>query len=368
MRSIRGCNVTRHSNADVYAREIQDEMLIKGSGRYPTELVAANEGVHHSNILTVRSQTLPSSTFPSIASSSETTTLIFTGAADRSIRVSEPLTGKLITMYDHHNGALLSIDFHPSIPTLMLSSSMDGTAKTMDLTYGEVVQDFKDHKKYVVSAKFSPDGQYFVSASYDRTLNIYKSITPTSYEKVHTATFRGPVESLCFMPPSTDNKPHSVVVGAREDNYLTYISLDDSFTTTTYNMNENNDDWVSFTPMFLAPSPSGKHLLVYTDSKSGRLIIFRSHSSLQLKNIYGVMCDGFSQPRAAWDKTGKYVFATSDDWKVWVIEVATGKWVKKLEGHQGVVRGLDYDAQKEWVVSCSFDKSVRIWGVGADVQ
>ena len=70
-----------------------------------------------------------------------------------------------------------------------------------------------------------------------------------SQEAPHQATllrkfnFRGPVEALAF---TADSK--HLVLTARDDNYLHYISLP-GLVDTKFNMNANADDFVSFTVM-----------------------------------------------------------------------------------------------------------------------
>jgi COMPASS component SWD3 len=177
-------------------------------------------------------------------------------------------------------------------------------------------------------------------------------------------TFSGPAESICFVKSGDDyNQEIHLVVGVREDNYLHYICLnkESGFPYKTFNMNENGDDWVSFTAMELSVSPSGNHILCYTDSTSGRIIVFKSHSSEQVVNLYGTQIDSFSQPRACWHSNGHFVFATSDDHKIYVFDVVTGRVMSKLTGHEGVVRDLSFNSGKNILVSCGFDKTVRMW-------
>ena len=104
-------------------------------------------------------------------------------------------------------GALLCIDFHPTQRNLVLCGSMDRTTFILNLfderkeeeeeEDGEkniIVQTFNDHTKcvqlcilvcmhnvfalyltcrYVVRALWSRTGQYFVTASYDKTVCLY---------------------------------------------------------------------------------------------------------------------------------------------------------------------------------------------------
>lgn len=366
----------------------------RGDGVFPNQEFKVLEDVHVNNIISVRSQTLPSELFPGSAENGKPFfKAVITGAADKTVRVSEAESGKLLTILSDFGAAVLSMDFCPSHPTLLVTSSMDGSHQTVDLETQAVVQRWKDHRKYVTRVGFSLDGEYLVSASYDKTCNIYRreagtgdgKMLPTfdgahdssapRYKKVKTITFIGAVESICFLPspPMSQSNPEgkvysTLVVGSRDDNYLNYIDLieEEDFPHLRYNVNSNGDDWVSFTPMDLQPSPTGSHVLCFTDQKSGRMIIFRARSAGQAKNIYGTENDGFSQPRCAWSADGRYIFATSDDFRIWVFEVASGRNVGQLIGHTGIVRDICYDTDLSAVVSCSFDKTVRMWTHGAE--
>jgi len=89
----------------------------------------------------------------------------------------------------------------------------------------------------------SPNGEYFATASYDRTACVYGRQADGSYELRRRFHFAGTVEALAFTPDSA-----SVAFTARNDNYLHYVQLSD-MTPTRYNMNKNGDDFVSFVGM-----------------------------------------------------------------------------------------------------------------------
>ncbi|KAF9917164.1 hypothetical protein BX616_001768 [Lobosporangium transversale] len=316
--------------------------------------------------------------------------------------------GEVFKIWQPHSGVALDIDFHPLFPELMLTSAMDKTVVLTNTVLGEEHQIFKDHAKFVVRAKFAMDGSRIITASHDKTVRIYKAIEEEEtnnrsqekrlprYVLDKTLTFKGAVESLCVLPwpsnsgvSSVDNgicnetRPPTAVVGTRDDNYLHYINLSD-YSVTKYNMNLNNDNWVSFTPMEISASPhnNGGYLLVSTDSPTGRQILFRTGSALQLFNYYGVPTDGFSTPRHVWDRTGKYFYVTGNDHKIYCLQVNNADdgaavatvagtrgtkqsheqaIIRTLEGHTSVVRGLYMDYHRNMLVSCSFDKTVRTW-------
>ncbi len=52
--------------------------------------------------------------------------------------------------------------------------------------------------------------------------------------------------------------------------------------------------------------------------------------------------------------------------QVWVFHVGTCKVVAKLQGHKINVRDLVYDTQSRQLITCSFDKSLKVYGQPAD--
>ncbi|KAJ2960074.1 hypothetical protein NQZ79_g4475 [Umbelopsis isabellina] len=265
------------------------------------------------------------------------------------------------TIKDVHGGNILSVAIHTSGPMKMIATgSGDKSVKFIDASTGEVTPLFRHSQimeNLLFAAFFSPDGLWYASASYDRTLNIYSWNNELGYQLVKKfGPLVGNVEAICFLPDSL-----TLVAGVRDDNYLHYISLKD-FSDTRYNMNSNGDDWVSFTPMWLSVSPNGKYLLVSTDDSNGRVILFGINSSVQLRNFYGAATDMLSSaPRHCWDPSGRYVYiAGGNDCRIRVIEVKTGKVAYQLAGHTAMIRSLAFD-ETVGLASTGFDRTIRLW-------
>ncbi|KAF9354683.1 hypothetical protein BGX26_007492 [Mortierella sp. AD094] len=302
---------------------------------------------------------------------------LITAAADRLTKFTlldgynhgDDQPGQVFKIIQPHEGVPLDIDLHPRHPELMLTSAMDKTMVLTNTITGEQHQHFKDHTKFVVRAKFAKDGDIIVTGSHDKTVNVYKVQPGQNADQLpryvldKTLNFKGSVEGLCVLPMTSSRTAPTVVIGTRDDNYLHYVDLD-NYSTVKYNMNVNKDDWVSFTPMDISVSPhnNGGYLLVSTDSPTGRQILFRTDSALQLFNYYGVPTDGFSTPRHAWDKSGKFFYVTGNDHKIYCFQVGGNQEiVGTLEGHTSVIRGLHMDHYRNMLVSCGFDKTVRVW-------
>ncbi|KAJ3227276.1 hypothetical protein HK099_002640 [Clydaea vesicula] len=318
------------------------EVLVKPNGAFPKKQEKIFDLIHNGNVLCCKIFKVPLATFPDQSSDDipqfSTFKVLVTSGTDKLIKFTNLTSGKLIIFFNHHSGSCLDFDQHPVNLNLILTCGMDGTHHLLDLTTCQVRKSWSDHKKYVTGVKFSLEGNNFATASYDKSVNIYREDGTADYSLVHKLNFGGMVE---------------------RDNCLHQITMGGNYSHSKTNMNENQDDWVSFTPMHLEGAPSGNHILVYTDSQAGMLTLVRKNGG-QVCSFYGTSVDGFSQPRCCFDKSGAYIFATSDD-KIFVYEVFSGTCVYKLSGHKGLIRNIFYDIESGALVSCSFDGTVRLW-------
>ncbi|KAI9320222.1 WD40-repeat-containing domain protein [Dichotomocladium elegans] len=325
-----------------------------GDNQFFSTLVEQHSTLHTSNILAIAVD--------------PHTRRIATSSTNREVKLITKF-GVTEREYRHHQAPVLSIEFHPSEANWMLTASMDGTAVLVDTTRDgdddkAVVQRFKDHRKYVVRAIFSPvDGRYMATASYDRTVNVYEYDQGLGhYRLIHQlGPFIGNVEAICFVENAV------LVVGVRNDNYLHYIHIPESNTAELRhekcNMNANNDDWVSFSPVWLSVSPDGRHVLCSTDQSTGRLILFKKFESTQVCNYYDSPSDNqFATRRHAWHPSGHYFYVSgADDHSIRVIETKTGKVVGTLSGgHTAMIRTISVDEQVG-LVSGGYDHTMCIW-------
>merc|ERR1712137_804260 len=256
----------------------------------------------------------------------------------------------------------LSLDFHPHQPGTLLMGLMDGTVRVMKNVHQDSREDVWQgpvHAKYVVRAKWGPE-DYFATGSYDRTVHLHRMSAEGEYSHVQKWSFGGNVESIEFTPDQI-----ALIVSARGDNYLSYIQLRD-LTISRIDMNATGDDHVSFTAMHVECSPGGDHLLVQTDKD--RIIVMRTHTPIQSKNLYGTVNNEFSQPRATWHPSGKYIFGTSQNNMILAWDVITEQVVERMYGHTAYPRDLCHHPTQELLFSCSYDKSWRAWVPGGDEQ
>ncbi|XP_062518634.1 uncharacterized protein LOC134193812 [Corticium candelabrum] len=267
-----------------------------------------------------------------------------------------PITSQL------HKGGLLGLNFHPDNAKLLLTCGMDRTVNLVDVSSDEIkiLQTFTDHQKYVVRVLWTTSGKFFISSSYDRTVNIYRQESGESlrdaYIFVQKLQFKGAVEAISFFHTSD-----TFVVGVRDDYRLHSYELSGNEVEKRpfVNLNALGDSFVSFTAMDVSLSFDDRYILVSTDKN--RLILYSTATGQQVANFYGAVNDEYSCPRHCWHPSSHYIYATSQDKLIHVWEVSTQKLVASLDAHTGVVRGLTYCRSLKMLLSCGFDGVVNVW-------
>ncbi|KJE94139.1 hypothetical protein CAOG_008825 [Capsaspora owczarzaki ATCC 30864] len=258
---------------------------------------------------------------------------------------------------------------------IALTSSMDRSHQIVDIETGDVLQTFADHTKFVVRVQWSPNGEYFATASYDHHVGLYRRVqkvskpveddddsdaeeepAPFKFERVGHFLFEGYAEALCFSPEGDE-----LCMAARNDCFLHFVELTSgNYERSKMNMNALGDTHVSFTALDVSYSPFGKkYLLVCTDKN--RLILYARETGEQLRHFYGTNNDEWSTPRHCWHPSGQYIFATSQDRCIYIWEMCSQKLVGKLTGHTENIRDLSFNDKHKILVSTGFDKVVRFW-------
>lgn len=262
--------------------------------------------------------------------------------------------------------------------------SMDGSVCVLDGSTGNLLGRNKAHSKYVVSVRWLPtsgdkddgtDGPsastrgstaagcvcYFASGSWDHTVAIY-SVTRAEgalqLEAVRCIPYANQVTALEVLPPGL----HTLVVAVRGSSYLRTVDTQTFKEAARHNMNaQQGDEFVSFCALHLSLSPDGRYLLIATDKP--RVILMDTHSPdgwSQTRNFYDLTVEQYQNPCVAWHRGGFYVFAAAAAGWVYVYHVGTTRCVAKIKAHDKNIRGLAYDPAANRLVTCSFDRTIKV--------
>jgi WD40 repeat protein len=288
-----------------------------------------------------------------------------------------------------------------------------------------------DHKKFVVVGRWSTDGRHYATGSHDGSVNVYAAATAAAtagadnakansgvvWQRVARFDFTGPVigdgSNDVYVEALEWLDERNFIVSLREDNYLHVLTLQDNADaaaadaasasasasgveldavlsrglkeTHRVNVNETGDDHVSFTILDMKLSPNGLGLLCATD-RHRVILLARPHTTprdadgassssatvsrgVHVRNFYSlIVADGYSTPRLAWSPCGRWAYVTSQDRAVVVLEVPSGRSVHRITGHQVNVRDVATHPVTGQLLTCSFDKSCRVWNPIADKQ
>ena len=101
-------------------------------------------------------------------------TLIVSASDDRTVKVWEAASGKLLNTLSGHEGPVLSCAWSPD-GTRIVSASSDNTVKVWEAASGKLLNTLSGHGDWVRSCAWSPDGTRIVSASDDRTVKVWEA-------------------------------------------------------------------------------------------------------------------------------------------------------------------------------------------------
>jgi len=328
-------------NLEADERKFADKLLERGDNDYITRCSDSLDALHSANVLAV-------------AFTCDTDkSIIATGSTDKTIKIIDYATKQVLHVINDHEAAIIALDWNPKHKNILLSGSMDKSHCVIDAEKGTTLQRFSDHGKYVVAVKWAYDGLTFATASHDHTAAIYRAAAiDAPFTLVERLQFNGNVEALVV------TKSDTMIFAVRDDNYLHFLDLK-TMQKTNFNMNSTLDDHVSFTAMDISVSPDEEFILVTTDRD--RSILYKLGNSTPVRNFWGATNDTYSHPRGCFHPSGKYVYSTSQDNRVYCWEVSNQTIVTKLEGHKATVRDLKPHPTKNMLATSSFDKTVKLW-------
>ncbi|ORY87476.1 WD40-repeat-containing domain protein [Leucosporidium creatinivorum] len=292
------------------------------------------------NVLSVKPGVFPKRTWDSteLRFKSESIPCFITASVDRTLKIYRSDDYQLL---DTHAlpSPVLSFAPHPRHPRFVCAATMEGTVAVVDLVTRERIHEMRDHLKYIVSAVWSPDGRWIATLGYDKQIIIYEVIekavdlsdapallddeepdelsTSPSISVIQRRIIktRTNPEAAVFLP-----KSDYLVYSARDDNILHEIRMpgkaagDADWALSGFNLNENNDDWISFSVLFITIHPHLPILALQTSTENSRILLYPFHSNLRLSTLHTSAAQSdFFTPRHSWLPDGTAILVNSED-------------------------------------------------------
>src|SRR5271157_1461784 len=223
----------------------------------------------------------------------------------------------------------------------VVTASEDKTARVWDAATGKLVASLQGHTAQVNSAAFSPDGKRGVTASNDKTARVWDAATGKPVTTLHGHTAK--VNSAAFSPDG-----RRVVTAAYDDTARVWHA--DSGKTLAYL--QGHTGWLN-TAAF---SPDGKRVVTASEDKTAR--VWDADSGKALASLQG---HTQLVRTAAFSPDGKRVVTASEDKTARVWDADSGKTLAILQGHTAAVVSAAFSPDGRRVVTASFDSTARVW-------
>ncbi|MGB6538939.1 MAG: TIR domain-containing protein [Xanthobacteraceae bacterium] len=221
------------------------------------------------------------------------------GADDKSVRIWDAISGRVLHTYVGHSNFAQTEAFSPD-QKMLASGSLDTTVYVWDTSSDQPIKHLTGaHNNTVYSVAFSPDNKLLVSAGFDRKIIIWDVATWTNRVVTNNAN----VNAALFSPP--DGR---WIASGDWDGYIKIWEVDTGLLQLSFTNGSGN-------VTSLAYSPDGKRLV--TGDASGIVSV--------------------------WDAT------------------TGGRPLKSLVATTGKVWGVGWAPNGKWIASAGEDKLVKIW-------
>ncbi len=284
---------------------------------------------------------------------------------DGTICLCDPATGKEVRRLGPHRGIIKALVFSPDGTRLASGSWDDPTIRVWDVAGDKPPLALPGHSNAIRSLAFSLDGKTLASVSHDKTLRLWDLGTG---KELH----QGKHEAYLAVAFSPDGK---VLADSRYDGS---IYLWDTATGKEVGQVRTGVEGGTFCMAF---SPDGRTLAVaglttavrLYEVATGRL---RCQFAVRQGSVHALaftadgrtLATGGGEALTHFRDVEEFKLSAAprlSDYKVCLWDVATGKQVHALEGHQGGVYALAFSPDSRRLVSRSWDTTALVWGLPA---
>jgi WD40 repeat protein len=264
---------------------------------------------------------------------------VVTASEDKTARVWNAATGRVIARLEGHTGHVEGAAFSPDGQRVVTASD-DDTAQIWNAATGQEIITLHGHTSPVSSALFSPDGQRVVTASSDRTARVWNA---ENGQAISVFSHSGTVNSAAF---SLDGQR---VVTASWDNTARVWNATTGQSIAKLAGHSDTVNSAAF-------SPDGQRVVTASDDHTAW--VWNAATGQVIAKLEG-HSDVVNS--AAFSPDGQRVVTASDDHTAWVWNAATGQVIAKLEGHSDKVKSVVYSPDGKRVVTASRDRTARVW-------
>ncbi|KAI3405499.1 RSA4 [Candida oxycetoniae] len=324
---------------------------------------------------------------PGIKTTEDFLTLVYT---PRAIFKVKPVTRSNAAIAGH-GSTILCCSFAPNDSGRMVSGAGDSTARVWDCNTSTPVQTLSGHTNWVLCVAYSPDGTMIATGSKDNTIRVWDANTGALLGKPLTGHSKW-VSSLSWEPlhlVAPGDKPR--LASSSKDGTVKIWDTSSRTCTLTMSGHTNSVSCVKWSGSNIVYSASHDTTIKAWDiSANGKCIqTLKSHAHwvnhLSLSTDYVLRKGAFdhtstrfskytaqelrSRAKEQYEKVAKLngviserLVTASDDFTMYLWEpLKSSKPVVRMTGHQKLVNHVSFSPDGRFVVSSSFDNSIKLW-------
>jgi WD40 repeat protein len=265
---------------------------------------------------------------------------IVSGSDDRTVKVWEAESGRLLRSLEGHTGGVNAVAVSPDGRTIV-SGSDDRTVKVWEAESGRLLRSLEGHTDLVRAVAVSPDGRTIVSGSDDRTVKVWEAESGRLLRSLE-----GHTDWVLAVAVSPDGR--TIVSGSRDRTVKVWEAESGRLLRSL----EGHTGGVNA----VAVSPDGRTIV--SGSHDRTVKVWEAESGRLLRSLEG-HTGGVNAVAVSPD--GRTIVSGSHDRTVKVWEAESGRLLRSLEGHTGSVRAVAVSPDGRTIVSGSWDNTVKVW-------
>ncbi|XP_076054969.1 U4/U6 small nuclear ribonucleoprotein Prp4-like isoform X2 [Oratosquilla oratoria] len=242
------------------------------------------------------------------------------------------------------------VEFHPSATINMETSSLnlvssgrDGTVKLWNLENEEPIAELPNMEARVSRVRFHPSGRFLGACVHDNSFRLW------DLEIQEEVLFQEGHSKAVFCLAFQDDGSLAVTGGMDAFGRLWDLRMGRCIMFLTGHQNPVVAvDW----------SPDGYHLATGSEDNSVKIWDVRSRGCVYTIPAHTSIVSGTRYDPIS----GNYIATSSYDNSVHLWYHGSFQPMKSLEGHGQKVMGVDISPQGSMVVTCSFDRTFKLWG------
>ncbi len=265
---------------------------------------------------------------------------IVTASRDKTSRVWDADSGRLVHELKGHTSSILSANFDPDSQRIV-TASFDNTAKIWSMESGELITHIEGLSDQTINAFFISNGKRIVTASLDGNVQIWE--VDSGEKVIELNSHIGKIDNHNFSPDG-----EQIVIGSNAGT-VQILEIDSDSLVFEFKEDTNKINSAFF-------SPDGEQVVTVSENNTAQILNIKSGKiTAQFRNFfYDFDVDFSPDGRRLLTTRG----ATAQVWDVESSELLT-----ELRGHTAQIRNANFSSDSQRIVTASFDETARVWDV-----